>query len=230
MTEEGKRDTEKWVEAKRARYPYGYDPKGKVRRLFEAPGFPHAILIDPQGVVVWKGHPGTLSKALVEKHLAGALEQPLWSWPASAKKVRVAVQKGQLGKALEEARALGAEGEPLVGQLERFVAAKVASLEADVEAGDWLAVDERGKRFLSELDGLPALERVKAARAKLESDEKARAVLDAQREVRKLMAGKIKKADHARIEKKLAAIRADLPGTAAARDAEAASQRLVGQR
>lgn len=230
MTGEGKRDTESWIEAKRVRYAYGYDQKGKVAGFFGVQGLPHAVLIDPDGEVVWEGHPAALKKSLVEKHLAGALEQPLSSWPATAKKVRQAVQKHQLGKALEEARALGAEGEALLGQLERWIAAKLAALEADAGEGDWLAVDERSQRLLDELDGLPQLEQVRAARAKLAADEQAQAVLAAQREVRKLMGGKIKKADRARIEKKLAEIREKLPGSAAARDATAASDRLRAKR
>jgi hypothetical protein len=229
VTDEGQEPTVKWVAAKGAKYPYGYDKGGKMKRFFGVGGIPDAILIDPNGVVVWRGHPAGLKKSTIEEHLKGALEKPISSWPAAAKKARQAFQKGEIAKALEEARALGEAGAPVVAALEGLVEGKLELLKSAGAQGDWLAVLEHGERFAKQLSGLPQADEVKAALARLEDDKAAQVVLDAQQDVRKLMSGKIKKRDKERIEKKLKEILAEHRDTAAARDAERALVELRGR-
>lgn len=222
MTDEGKGDTEKWIESKGAKYPYAYDKGGKIRGFFGITGIPHSVLIDATGTVVWRGHPGNLTKDVVEKSLAGALTEPLWAWPDSARKVRQAVQKRQFAKALDEARALGADGAKIAAALEALVQGRLSALKAAADAGDWFSVEERGKSLEKEFSGLPAVEEIKALLARLKDDRQAQAVLAAQKEIRRLTAGRIKKGDIPRIEKRLGEIAAQFPATGAARDAERA--------
>lgn len=222
MTGEGKGDTEKWIESKGAKYPYAYDKGGKIQNFFGISGIPHAVLIDATGTVVWSGHPGSLTKDMIEKSLAGALTEPLWAWPDSARKVRQAVQKRQFSKAIDEAKALGADGEKIAAALESLVSGRLAALKAAADAGDWFAVEERGKSLEKEFAGLSAVDEVKALLARLKDDRQAQAVLGAQKEVRKLTAGRIKKGDIPRIEKRLGEIAAQFPGSGAARDAQRA--------
>ena len=222
MTGEGKGDTEKWVEAKGAKYPYGYDKGGKISGYFGITGIPQSVLIDPSGNVVWRGSPGSLTDTMIESSVAGALEVPVWKWPEQAKKARQAVQKRQFAKALQEARALGDEGAKIATALENLVKGRVAGLEATAKSGDWLGVEERGKSLEKELAGLPEEARVTEILQQLKGDKDAQAVLSAQKDVRKLMSGKIKKGDIPRIEKKLKEISAEFPGTGASRDAEKA--------
>lgn len=226
MTDEGKSETEKWIADKGAKYPYAYDKGGKIKSFFRISGIPHAVLIDPTGTVVWRGHPGSLADGTIEQHLDGALELPLWKWPEPAKKARQAVQKRQYAKALEEARALGEDGAKYATAIEAVVKGKAASLDKAAKSADWFTVEERGKELEKELAGLPELEQIKAVLAQLKSDKQAQAVLAAQKEVRKLMSGKIKKGDIPKIEKKLKEISAEFPGSGASRDAEKALTEL----
>ncbi len=222
MTGEGKGDTEKWIESKGAKYPYAYDKGGKIQSFFGVSGIPHAVLIDATGTVVWKGHPSSLPTDVLEKSLAGALTEPLWAWPDSARKVRQAVQKRQFSKAIEEARALGEGGSAIATALESLVQGRLAGLKAAAESGDWFSVEERGKSMEKEFSGLPAVDEIKVLLARLKDDRQAQAVLTAQKEVRRLMGGRIKKGDIPRIEKRLGEIVAQFPATGAARDAERA--------
>lgn len=226
VTGEGKNETEKWVADKGAHYAYGYDKGGKISSFFGVRGIPHAVLIDPNGTVVWSGGPGGLSDSMIEQHLQGALELPLWKWPEQAKKARQAVQKRQFAKALEEARALGDEGAKYVTAIESVVRGKAAGLEKAAQDADWLTVEERAKELEKELAGLPELEKVKSVLGQLKGDKQAQAVLAAQKEVRKLVSGKIKKGDIPKIEKKLKEIGAEFQGTGASRDADKALAKL----
>lgn len=219
MTDEGKGDTEKWIAAKGAKFAYGYDKGGKMSTFFGVTGIPHAVLIDASGTVVWRGNPGGLTNEIVEQHLAGALPTPIWEWPDSAKKVRTALQKRQFAKAIEEARALGEEGASITGALETMVKGKVAALKAAADSADWLTVEEGGKELVKELSGLAEAEEAEALLDRLKGDKAAQAVAGAQKEIRKLMSGRIKKGDIPRIEKKLADIAGEFPNTGASRDA-----------
>lgn len=219
MTDEGKGDTEKWIESKGAKYPYGYDKGGKIQSFFGISGIPHSVLLDATGTVVWRGHPSELTAETIEKSLVGTLAQPVWKWPASAKKVRQAVQKGQFAKAIEEAKALGEEGAGIADSLTSLVTNRVAALKASAASGDWFTVEDRGKAMEKEFAGLPELEEIKTMLATLKDDKQAQAVLDAQKEIRRLVGGRVKKGDIPRIEKRLSDIAGEFPNSGASRDA-----------
>ena len=91
VTSESQSSTEPWVSKHGARYAYGYN-SGSLKGKFPG-GIPMAILVDPSGNIVWKGHPSSLKDGDIEKALAGALETPMWEWPASAKSVRSSLKK-----------------------------------------------------------------------------------------------------------------------------------------
>lgn len=222
MTDEGKGDTEKWIESKGVRYPYGYDKGGKMKNFFGVRGIPHAVLLDPVGTVVWRGHPGSLTKDVIEQSLVGALETPVWGWPDAARKARQALQRRQYAKAIEEAKALGADGENIAAALESMVQGMLRGLRSAAEKQDWLTVEERGKGLERELAGHATLDEVKALLARLKDDRAAQAVLAVQKEIRKTMGGRLRKGDIPRIERRLGEIIAQHPGTGASRDAERA--------
>jgi hypothetical protein len=52
-------------------YPIGFEDGTAVKAL-GIQGIPHAVLVDPDGVIVWAGHPAGLDQKTVEKALAGA--------------------------------------------------------------------------------------------------------------------------------------------------------------
>lgn len=47
-------------------YYSAVDPQARMGRFFEIRSIPHAVLMDPDGVVVWKGHPARLSKNVLK--------------------------------------------------------------------------------------------------------------------------------------------------------------------
>jgi len=52
-------------------YPIGIED-GSAAKAFGIRGTPHAVLVDPNGVIVWAGHPVQLGQQTVENALAGA--------------------------------------------------------------------------------------------------------------------------------------------------------------
>lgn len=226
MTDEGVKPTEEWIEAKKVAYPYGYDKGGKLARRLGVTGIPAAFLVDPSGTIVWQGHPGNLTDAVIEQHLEGALAEPLYRWPKEASKARKALLKDDLADALEEAQEL-AESHPYVLKTVRQVIdGRVASFEQLKASGDFLAMEERGKALAKALKGLPEQEKVEQMLDELDDDEHAQDVIKAQKKVLKLTEGKIKKGRVDRVVRELEEIVEELPDTAAARDAQQAIDRI----
>ena len=72
-------------------------------KAYGVEGIPHSVLIDPQGILVWEGHPGELSKADLKKALKGAKRPKV-----DHLSVRI---EGDVDKRVEKARDLAADGE-----------------------------------------------------------------------------------------------------------------------
>lgn len=102
VTGEAVQPTETWIQDKGARYAYAYDPERSLHRALSVRGIPHAVLLDPQGNLVWRGHPAALTDAIVERAVEKALPEPLWAWPEALAGVRAAL----VGERLVEARRL----------------------------------------------------------------------------------------------------------------------------
>ena len=188
VTSEGASDTEKWITEKGARYPYAYDKGGQLSRWFGVSGIPHAALVNPMGEVVWKGHPSGLTSELVEKHLAGAIAKPVWEWPKEAGKVKAAIGKRQLGKALLLAQELaGDDGAAIAKSLRAMVDGKLQSLTQRRTDGDFLAAQELAAALAKDLAGLETeVAQAEEALTAIKADKAAKAVIKAQLEVREL--------------------------------------------
>ena len=226
MTSASASSTEPWIESKGARYPYAYDMGGKLASWFGITSIPAAVLIDPSGNIVWRDNPGRLTDAAIEEALEGALTTPMWEWPASAKGVKKALEKRAFAKAINAATKMGEEGTGILEALRSSVTGLVNGLNAAWEAGDYRAVDERGEVLEKELKGLPEADQVGALLDRLKDDKEAQKILKAQRDVAKMMGGRIKKKDVPKFEKRLQEIMEDFSGTAAERDARAGLQKL----
>jgi AhpC/TSA family len=227
VTDEAQKITDEWVADRHVEYAYAFDKGGKLKRWFGIEGIPHAVLINPNGQIVWRGHPGELSEATLQASLAGALKLPLYEWPESAEKAAKAVGKRRFAEALEKAREIeGADGKAIVENLQQLVDAKLASVKGWMDAGDYLAVRERGTTFAKELSDLPQGDEIDALLKRMADDKTAQDVLAAQLEVRKLAEQKVKKSTLPRTREKLRRILQEHPGTAAARDAGNALDRL----
>ncbi|MCP3915495.1 MAG: redoxin domain-containing protein [bacterium] len=222
VTGESKGQTEPWVEKHSMRYAYAYDKGLAGMSKLGMSGFPSAALIDASGTIVWQGHPSSLTDAIVEQHIVGALPTPAFEWPKAAKGVRKAFLKDQLGKALEAAAKMGDEGEDVHAAIQGVIESRTAQVERLFEEGDFLAVEETGEKTAKALDKLPERTRVDAVLEKLKGDDEAQVILKAQLKVRKTVPEKIKKKNRTKVITALKKIAKKHPDTAAARDAERA--------
>lgn len=188
MTSEGTKETQQWIADKKAKFAYAYDPTAKLSRFFQVGGLPSAGLIDAQGIVVWTGHPGDVTEAMVEDLVKGALTMPLWEWPAAAKSVKQAYLQQRYAGAIEAALQLGERdgGPALAASLQAQVEGIVSGLEQGFEKGNLLAVEDQRKVYRARFGTLPQVARIESLLARLDAHSQAAAILSAQRKFRKL--------------------------------------------
>lgn len=210
VTSEPSSPTEAWVESKGVQYPYAYDKGMKLHKHFSVlagkkpQGIPHAILVDPSGVVVWRGHPGTLTGTAIESSLAGAFKTPMWQWGEDARDVRKSVAKGDLGKALVAAAAVQSMPD-LKDQVQALITTRVSTLEALKAEGDFLKAEELAGELSRTLSGLPEADRVGEVARSIADDGEAQRVIKGQKKV-----AKIRDSDPVGNSKKVAAAIEDL--------------------
>ena len=230
MTSESEGSTEPWIEEHEAAYAYCYDKSGKFGRELGVTGLPTAVLVDPTGVIRWVGHPASLTESLVEEHLSGALPKPLFEWPKEAKKVRKAIEKRDLGKALEEAAKLDPEHSEYENIVRGLVTGRLASLKTARDDGDWLFVEQFGSELKKSFAGLPEQAEVVQILDALDADDAAKAILEAQEKVAKMFAKDYKRKHIEKMEEELREIVGEHPGTAAERDAKRGLKRLADEK
>jgi hypothetical protein len=104
----------------------------RTNSFYGVKGIPHAVLIDPEGAVVWRGHPGGLSSGKVKEALKGARkpgDQDFLGFAADLGDEHAAAlgSSKDLGKLVELAR--DAELGKLFAGLDAFVSDGDAGLE-----------------------------------------------------------------------------------------------------
>ena len=231
MTDEGKALTEKWVDSNGAKYPYAYDKGGKLARWFDVGGIPTAALIDPNGTILWRGHPGTLTEKEIERAIEGSISVPLWDWPKSAKAAAKAMSKGDWAKALEEAKKASADD--IAASIQGFLEKKVEAMNGANEEGNYLRAFTLAKALKKGLSGLPQADEASALYERLKSDKDAQAVISLQEKLAKISEkagglGKPKEVE--KLKEKVRKLRKELPGTYAEVDADALLERLEALR
>jgi len=183
-------DTERWIAQKGAKYPYAYDKGGKLARHFGIQGIPDAVLVDPTGTVVWRGHPGALDEATIRPALAGALSKPLWEWKGAAKSVKSALVKRDFKAALDQAAKLGPDdsGPEILAALQAMVKSKVEAMRAARAKGDFMGALDAAAALKKECAGLPEAQDAELLVTELETDAEAQKVLKGQEKVAKIAA------------------------------------------
>ena len=215
VTHESEKDTLPFIKKYAVEFPYAYDKGAKLMGRY-AGGLPTAILIDPAGTVVYKGHPNSLSNSVIESVLGGALKTPLWQWPDSAKAARKAFTKRQFAKALAKA----GEDADVEAAIRGVIDGALKGLTALHEEGNYLTAAEFAADLQKQLSGLPEAEQAKEVADAIKGDKTAQKILKAQQKVRKMGEGRIKKGKIPNMIKSLEKIVAEYPDTAAARDAQ----------
>lgn len=195
MTNEGESETVKWIESKGAKYAYAYDKGGKLQRFFGVTGIPAAVLVDASGTILWQGHPGNLDEGLVAKATAGALPKPMWEWSPATKGVKNALLKKQYKAAIEEAAKLTeADGAAAIqSAIQGIVKSKLELLKASYAKGDFLGAETQAAGLQKELAGLPEAEEATKVAADIKANDKAAAVIKAQKQIAKIRAGELRK-------------------------------------
>lgn len=222
MTGEGAKETETWAAATKMEFAYAYDKGGKLASWAGVSGIPAAMLIDPSGKVVWQGHPSSLQDAAIEKALVGALEKPVWDWPASAKEARAAIGKSAYADAIAKAAKIpDADGGPAIQKaIQGIVSGRVAALKAAMTAGNFLAVSASGAELAKALGDLPEKADVEKVLAELEANKDAKKVIQAQKKIAEMRDKKWKKRELEGAIEDLKRIQKANEGTFAATEAE----------
>ena len=223
MTQEGKKDTEPWIESKQVKYAYAYDKGGKLQSKLGVSGIPHAFLIDAHGKIVWEGHPGELPDSVIESAISGALAKPLFDLPPVAAALKAALLKHNYAGALAEAGKLSeADGGPeLKVVVQSIIAGRVKSMKSAFDEGDLLSAQESATALKKELEGLPELPEADKTLGDIKASKDVDKVIAAQKKVRAIEDEKLGK--RAELEKAyidLKRISKDFTGTFVAKQAE----------
>lgn len=199
VTDEPKDKTEPWIDAHHVEYGYAYDTGAKLRNALQVKAYPTAVLVDPDGTVVWSGSPFNLQKSLIEEHLRGASRTPVIakSWPDSAKPVVTEVTKECWGAALQKARDLAdddASMQPVVSDLERYVGARLTRIDALRQQGDYMRFVAAAEPLAKVLEGTPEGDGLSKQLDEIDGNRDTKNVIRAQQTVEKVR----KMADDAR--------------------------------
>lgn len=213
------------MESTGGEYAYAYG-KGKLFSQVGAGGYPHALLVDSTGTIIYQGHPSGINEGLVAKAVETALAVPLYEWPDDLKKAAKSLRKGDLGKALSAVEAKGEAHAVIAASLQKMVEGRVAAVQKAADTGDWLAVKTSGETLADAVKGRPEADAVDALLDLLKKGD-AKDILKAQEKIEKIFDRDIKSKQYEGLQKKINKIAEDFPANAAVqRDAERAQGRL----
>ncbi len=169
------------------RYAYAFDSERVLMRAVGAGAFQSALLLDPDGRILWKGHPAALKAEQVERALVGALPLPAQAWPAGSQELQRALRESRLADALELAQREELR-EPCLQAVERVIAGRLLALASAEARGDFLTALEQANALSEALAGRPEAALAEQAELRLRSTAEALRIVEAQREVRGIAA------------------------------------------
>lgn len=229
-SEEDRRKTEEWIRTRGVRYAWAWDPKARTAGWFGVTGIPHGVLLDPDGTIVWRGHPSQLREDTVQQVLARAVSEPLWRWTGPRAAIKDALAASDYARALAAARELEApDGPVLVEALRARIARRMASLHAARDAGNFLQAETLADRAASDFRGLPEGDEASSLLRTLEGDLHAQRIISGQRAFAaiELQARSVQARSYARsLILKLQELSSSHQGTVVAKDADLLARRL----
>lgn len=159
---------EKYIPTKSINYPTAAGGAASSFRSWGVKGRPSAYLIDHEGIVIWAGHPGSLSDSIIEEAVARAEADGPWEPGerhevlSKAVKMAVAGKMGGAWKAAESARKKAAEQPEAIAAIDAFQAEirerGMHQLEKSIamtEEGRYFQAAERLEEQLAIFKGAP---------------------------------------------------------------------------
>ena len=133
---------ERHIEKMKVAYPIASISGSRIDGLYGVKSFPSGALLDAEGRVIWMGHPGTVSRSMIEEALEGsAFVAPIPG--EDYKKINKRMASQEYGAALKElGKALSKDPDntQLAGakqRLDDLLERRLASATAQVEASDF---------------------------------------------------------------------------------------------
>ena len=123
------------------------------------------------------------------------------------------MRAGKLGEAISEAEAAGEEHAEYVDELVGLLDGRVDILKEAHETGDYLAVIEMAEELEEAIDGREQEATVQELVTDITKNRDKRMVLEAQKDIAKMLSKKIKRKDVNKLIKKLEKLRAKHPDT-----------------
>jgi thiol-disulfide isomerase/thioredoxin len=160
-------------------WPQKFDQTAPVAGNWGVTGIPSTFIIGPDGVVLWKGHPSQIDRALADafKNHPPQLVDPkvLADATATADKIEAALKNGGEASALKQLATI-----PAAAKADKDFAARIATIEKQVS--------EYATKSLSEIDPLIEKKQYVEAASKLSDLTKALGALPAGAEAKKKLA------------------------------------------
>lgn len=178
MTDEPANLVEPFIAANKVAYPIVIEKGNKSFTALGFSGFPSACLVDPQGNIVWSGHPASLPEAQIEKALQGA-RPPGYKLPAGIKSAEKLLEKGEFGKAHEAIKTLMAgklddesmkAGQELLDRFEGDAKSLAEAAKVNAEAKEYFEATGKLERLQKQYAGVPGAEGADAKLKELLAD------------------------------------------------------------
>ena len=177
--------TQPFAERFKLSYPWAVDEDGELFEWTGASTIPYALLVDPTGRIVWRGHPfSELDAEDIEPHLERSITKPVWEWPESAEPVKKELRKRYYDKAYEAARELrGKDRKEVLASLDELVRIRMDTLEEMRDTRDFLGVEELVAVLKEDFQDLDVMAEVEAIELELLEDTKRSEVIGIQRKL-----------------------------------------------
>lgn len=192
VANEARSAVDAFVTSTEAKYPFLIE-SSDTRSIYEVKSIPSAVLIGPSGRILWTGHPGNLTEASIEEHLAGVRLLPDLSGPLAA--VGKALAKDQFASARSKAEKstthkdeeTAAAATAVCEWIDWFGTATLEGAAKDLEAGRfyeaWLGFD----LIASGYKGLDIAKEAEAQADAITDDKERKKAVEAGQKYDKLM-------------------------------------------
>jgi len=200
ISDEDPGTVEPFILEKGITYPVGIS---KDRSGYGGGGIPHAYLIGPDGVVVWQGHPASLSEGEIEKATRKTKDFYVRKVTSELKPAASAFEKGKLNEAKALAEAAKAKGgdadvttdaDYILARVNQFLSFWNKTVEQASAEGRYDDVLDALEKIQKHFPGTDEASLAATKEKELKADPTVKAELDAWKKLDKLIEG-VRKAE-----------------------------------